>query len=64
MLATMTFAPVLNLILLPLPCSRCGCTFTDDDLPIDCPECGWRIGDEYDEARAILEWPEGDACYA
>jgi hypothetical protein len=63
MLASMTFTPP-NLILLPPSCSRCGCTFADDDLPVGCPECGRYVGDVYDGARAVLEWPEGDVCYA
>jgi predicted nucleic acid-binding Zn-ribbon protein len=73
MLAAMTLTPVPNLILLPPTCSRCGCVLAEDDLDLifGCPECGRRIGDEYDEAeaaeeeiRAILEWLEGDAVYA
>jgi hypothetical protein len=63
MLASMTFTSP-NLILLPLSCSRRGCTFADDDLPLGCPECGRYVGDVYGKAQAILEWPEGDIVYA
>jgi predicted nucleic acid-binding Zn-ribbon protein len=69
--AAITFASAPNLILLPLSCPRCGHTLDDDDLAFGCPECGWCAGDEYDpaqadeeEARAILNWLEGDAVYA
>jgi len=65
MLAAIVSPP--NLIL----CSCCGYAMSDDDLLFACPECGWYVGDEYDEveeadaeARAILDWLEGDAVYA
>jgi hypothetical protein len=69
--AAVILAPIPNLILPPPVCSRCGHALADDDLIFDCPECGRRVGDEYDEEeasegeiRAILEWLEGDAVYA